>query len=100
MALTLEQIQAMMPNQGDLLSSLGLTYYGEAEDGSPRYLDSEGSFVSPGMLQENADAGQLSEFQKRELEKQGILNIDSLTSNWNPAEIRKYQKFDYETPEQ
>lgn len=100
MALTLQQIQAMMPNQGDLLSSLGLTYAGEAEDGSPRYVNSEGSLVSPGMLQENADAGQLSEFQKRELEKKGILNIDSLTSNWNPAEIRKYQKFDYETPEQ
>ena len=76
--LTLEQIQALIPNQDQFISSMGWIPYGESEDGTMRYMTEDGNVISRGRFTDTMDT--MSDYQKRVLAGSGVLPMQG---NWS-----------------
>lgn len=92
----LDQIRQMTPDFGGMLQSMGLTIGGENEDGTPRYMDREGNWVSPSVVQDMVSGGELKSHQNEFLRDQGIIDASMLT---DISEVNKQAGLNLQNPD-
>lgn len=92
--LTLAQIAN--PDMAGYLQSLGYTYGGETDDGSVRYMNSEGDLVSPENLQDVFSEQGLAEYAANQRRMQGVIDLADYS---DPGTMQEYAKKGYASPE-
>lgn len=94
--LTLDQINQMTPDMNGYLQALGYSVGGEADDGSMRYVDSEGNWVSPDNAQELFSEEALQGYAADQRRMKGIIDLADYS---NPGSIAEYAKKGWNSPE-